>query len=159
MGSFAAPPRVARPRLSLVGTHTRRILADMSLSDDLRTFVGLCEQGKTLEAIQRFYAEDVVVFENHERARAGRDACLAFEREALARLKQPATLRARAHAVEPQLGVAFVEWTVRFVGDDQRPMRLEEVAVQRWGRGRIVEERFYYEGLVDEGDEEEPASA
>ncbi|HEX6244677.1 MAG TPA: nuclear transport factor 2 family protein [Polyangiales bacterium] len=132
----------------------------MSLSEDLREFIRLCEQGKTLEAIERFYAEDVVVFENHERARAGRDACLAFEREALARLSQPATLRARAHAVEQQSGVAFIEWAIRFIGDDERPMRLEEVAVQRWGRGRIVEERFYYEGLVDEGDEDpEPTSS
>lgn len=131
----------------------------MSLSDDLREFIRLCEQGKTLEAIERFYAEDVVVFENHERARAGREACVAFEREALARLAQPATLRARAHALEPQSGVAFIEWTVRFVGEDERPMRLDEVAVQRWGRGHIVEERFYYEGLVDEGDEDQdPAS-
>ena len=129
----------------------------MSLSDDLREFIGLCEKGRTLEAMERFYAEDVVVFENHERARAGRDACLAFEREALARLREPATLRARAHAVEAQSGVAFIEWVVRFIGEDQRPMRLDEVAVQRWGRGRIVEERFYYEGLVDEGDEDEGA--
>ena len=126
----------------------------MSLSDELREFIRLCEQGKTLEAIERFYAADVVVFENHERARAGREACLAFEREALARLSQPAKLRARAHAVEQQSGVAFIEWVIRFIGDDERPMRLEEVAVQRWGRGRIVEERFYYEGLVDEGDED-----
>jgi ketosteroid isomerase-like protein len=127
----------------------------MALSDELRELIRLCEQGKTLEAIERFYAEDVVVFENHERARAGREACLAFEREALARLEQPATLRARAHAVEPQSGVAFIEWVIRFMGDDNRPMRLEEVAVQRWARGRIVEERFYYEGMVDEGDEQE----
>ena len=47
-----------------------------------------------------------------------------------------------------------MEWVIRFVGEDARPMRLDEVAVQRWAGGRIVEERFYYEGLVDEGDEE-----
>ena len=126
----------------------------MTLSENLRALVALCEQGKTLEAIERFYADDVVVFENHERARAGREACLAFERSALAQLKEPARLRARAYAAEPQLGVAFIEWVIRFLGDDGRPMRLEEVAVQRWSGGRIVEERFYYEGLVDEGDED-----
>jgi hypothetical protein len=30
------------------------------------------------------------------------------------------------------------------------------VAVQRWAGGRVVEERFYYEGMVDEGDETQP---
>jgi hypothetical protein len=32
-------------------------------------------------------------------------------------------------------------------------VRLEEVAVQVWEGGQIVQERFYYEGVVDEGDE------
>lgn len=132
----------------------------MSTAESLREFLKLCEQGQTLEAITRFYAEDVVVFENHELARAGREACLTFEREAIARLKEPAKLRAKASAVDAQSGVVFIEWVIRFLGDEDRPMRLDEVAVQRWAGGRIVEERFYYEGIVDEGDEEQedPAS-
>jgi hypothetical protein len=32
-------------------------------------------------------------------------------------------------------------------------MRVEQVSVQRWHRGLIIEERLYYEGVVDEGDE------
>jgi ketosteroid isomerase-like protein len=129
----------------------------MTLSESLRELVSLCETGKTLEAIERFYADDVVVFENHERARAGREACLAYERAALAQLKEPAKLRAKACAADAQSGVAFIEWVIRFLGEDDRPMRLDEVAVQRWAGGRIVEERFYYEGMVDEGDEDEQA--
>jgi ketosteroid isomerase-like protein len=130
----------------------------MTFAANLREFIQLCEQGQTLEAIARFYAEDVVVFENHELARAGREACLAFEREAIARLKEPATLRSKASAIDAQSGVAFVQWLIRFLGEDDRPMRLDEVAVQRWAGGRIVEERFYYEGMVDEGDEDEAAA-
>lgn len=126
----------------------------MTLVESLRELVSLCERGATLEAIERFYADDVVVFENHERARAGREACLAYERSALAALKEPAKLRAKAYAVDPQSGVAFIEWVIRFLGDEDRPMRLDEVSVQRWAGGRIVEERFYYEGMVDEGDED-----
>ena len=131
----------------------------MTLIESLGAFIALCEQGKTLEAIERFYAEDVVVFENHERARAGREGCLAFETNALAQLTEPARLRARAHAANAQAGVAFIEWVIRFLGEDGRPMRLDEVAVQRWAGGRIVEERFYYEGMVDEGDEDAPDAA
>jgi ketosteroid isomerase-like protein len=131
----------------------------MALGENLRALVSLCEGGETLEAITRFYAEDVVVFENHERARAGREACLAYESAALAELKAPAKLRAKAYAADAQSGVAFIEWVIRFVGEDGRPMRLDEVSVQRWAGGRIVEERFYYEGLVDEGDEDDEAEA
>ena len=49
-------------------------------------------------------------------------------------------------------GVAFLEYVIRYTPRGGRPMRLEEVSVQAWECGRIVEERFYYEGLVDEGD-------
>jgi hypothetical protein len=132
----------------------------MTLTEQLRAFVDLCERGATCEAIERFYALDVVVFENHERARAGREACLAYERAAVSAMKEPARLRAQACAADPLRGVTFIEWVIRFLGEDGRPMRLDEVAVQRWAAGQIVEERFYYEGMVDEGDEEpEPAGS
>jgi ketosteroid isomerase-like protein len=129
----------------------------MALSDRLREFVALCESGSTLEAVARFYAEDVVVFENHERARAGRKACLAHEQEALARAPAPARLHARSSAANELTDVSFVEWVIRFVSDDGRPMRLDEVAVQKWAGGQVVEERFYYEGVIDEGDAAEPS--
>lgn len=131
----------------------------MSLEQKVDAFVKLCEQGHTVAAIEQFYADDVVVFENHERARAGRDACLAYEKDAVASAHEPARLRARARAVDPRSGVAFIEWVIRYIGEDKRPMRLEEVSVQRWASGRIVEERFYYEGVIDEGDAEERDTA
>jgi ketosteroid isomerase-like protein len=124
----------------------------MALADQLREFVALCEAGSTLQAVESFYAEDVVVFENHERARAGRKACLAYEQDALSRTVTPARLRARSTAANELTGMSFIEWIIHFVSDDGRPMRLDEVAVQKWAGGQIVEERFYYEGVVDEGD-------
>src|SRR5262245_33409503 len=126
----------------------------MSPEERLREFVALVEAGRSLEAIERFYADDVIVFENQERARIGKVAAVAFERDALAASPAPAVVRAHASAFDPRTGRSFVEWTIRFVGREGRPMRLDEVAVQSWARGTIVEERFYYEGIVDEGDPE-----
>ena len=122
------------------------------IRDRLTELVRACEAGNTLDAIERFYAEDVVVFENYERARAGRRACVDYERAALAEQPRPPKLVARAFAADEAREVSFVEWVIRFEGQDGRPMRLEEVAVQRWSGGAIVEERFYYEGAIDEGE-------
>ena len=122
------------------------------IRDRVRELVRACESGQTLEALERFYAEEVVVFENYERARAGRQACIEHERAALAEQRGAPKLVARAFAADEASGVSFVEWVIRFEGEDGRPMRLEEVAVQRWANGQIVEERFYYEGAIDEGD-------
>jgi hypothetical protein len=129
----------------------------MALADQLREFIALCEAGSTVQALERFYAEEVVVFENHERARAGRKACLEFEREAQTQAREPAQLKARSFASNETTSVTFIEWVIRFVSDEGRPMRLDEVAVQTWARGQIVEERFYYEGVIDEGDANEPS--
>lgn len=131
------------------------MVAGMSVAhirDRLVELVRACEAGHTLDAIERFYAEDVVVFENYERARSGRAACVEYERAALAEQPRPPKLVARAMAADEASGVSFVEWVIRFVGRDGRPMRLEEVAVQRWSGGAIVEERFFYEGAIDEGE-------
>lgn len=123
----------------------------MTPDERLRDFITLVESGRSLEAIDRYYADDVIVFENHERARVGKKAAHEFERDALANAAPP-TAKAHAAAVDPRSGRSFVEWTIRFTSSEGRPMRLDEVAVQTWAAGRIVEERFYYEGIIDEGD-------
>jgi ketosteroid isomerase-like protein len=123
-----------------------------SLLDDVRTFQLLLEQGKTVEAIERFYGTDVCVFENRELARAGAVKCAAYEREQLSKQQSPPQFRFGRVAVDEQSQVAFLEYVLRFTGSDGRPLRIEQVSAQTWERGRIVEERFYYEGVVDEGD-------
>jgi len=127
--------------------------------EDLRRrldeFVGLVESGRSVEAMQRFYAEDVMMFENRELSRAGRDACIAYEREQLSKSGRP-HLKATKRAADPQTGVSFIEWVVQFRSPSSgRPIRLEEVAVQKWSNGEIIEERFYYEGVIDQGDEDD----
>lgn len=113
----------------------------------------LLSRGETLAVIERFYAPDVVVFENRTLARSGREACLRYEREQLGQQPEPPRFRFLSTAVNEVDGVVFLEYTLRFMGPDQRPMRLEQVSVQHWHRGLILEERHYYEGVVDEGEE------
>lgn len=122
----------------------------------LDEFIRLAESGKSVEAMERFYSEDVLMFENRDLSRAGRDACIAYEREQLALQGKRPKLRATKRAANEDSGVSFIEWVVQFRSPETgRPIRLEEVAVQKWSEGRIIEERFYYEGVIDEGDEEE----
>jgi ketosteroid isomerase-like protein len=126
-----------------------------SLKENVDRFCELLQRGEPLRAMEQFYATDVCVFENRTLARAGREQCLAYEREALARVRETPSFKLHRHAVNENAGVAFLEYTVRFVTSEGRPMRLEEVSVQTWDGDRIANERFYYEGVVDEGDEPE----
>lgn len=123
------------------------------LAKQLEAFVALSRAGRTLEAIERYYAEDVVVFENRELARAGREKCLDYERSALAGLAEPPRFELRGAGVDEAREKTFVEWVLHFVTREGKAFRLEEVAVQKWHGDRISEERFYYEGVVDQNDE------
>lgn len=126
-----------------------------SLASKVRAFAELLAQGRSLEAMERFYAAEVTLFENRELACAGKEQCLAAERAALAKQPEPPRIKLLKLAVDEEQGHAFLEYVARFSAADGRAMRLEQVAVQTWERGLIVEERFYYEGVVDEGDETE----
>lgn len=106
--------------------------------------------------MDRYYGEEVIVFENRQLARAGRNACLAHEQALLALQPQPITCKVLKAAFDEASGHGFLEYVLRFADPDGSPMRLEEVAVQRWSEAKIVEERFYYEGMVDEGNDAPP---
>jgi ketosteroid isomerase-like protein len=126
-----------------------------TLAKQVKEFVELVTTGQTVESMERFYSEDVNVFENRELARSGRAICVAEEARLRAAQPSPPRVRALKIAVNEADGVAFIEWIFRFTSPEGRPLRLEEVAVQKWEHGRIIEERFYYQGLVDEGDDED----
>lgn len=119
----------------------------------VREFAELLQKGRPLDAMEKFYAPDINVFENRQLARAGKARCLQYERDALANQPEPPRFKLLKLAVDEARGHAFLEYVVRFRASDGRPQRLEEVAVQAWYDGLISEERFYYEGVVDEGDE------
>jgi ketosteroid isomerase-like protein len=118
-------------------------------------FEALIVQGRTVEAIERFYADDVIVFENRSMARAGRENCARWEREQLQRLVQPPRIQVRVRALNVEARVAFFEVVIRWTESNERMMRLEEVMLQRWEGLRIAQERFYYDGIVDESDDDE----
>ena len=122
------------------------------LAKHVAAFAELVGSCRTAEAIERVYDEDVCIIENRELARAGKSACLAYEREQLAGQPTAPRIRVSKFAVNEEQGVAFLEYVIRFTSQEGRAMRLEVVAVQTWSGGKVVQERFYYEGLVDEGE-------
>jgi len=119
------------------------------LKEDVRAFVELVVAGRTLEAMERFHADNVELRENHAAPRVGKAFNLEWEHKSLASLAEPPRTVARAVTLDADEGVSMIEWDITFVPKGGRPLRLEEVAVQRWRDGRIVSERFFYEKFVD----------
>ena len=105
--------------------------------------IALVEQGKFVEALQEFYAEDASMQENNAPPRVGLAALVAHERGVLAAFKQVRTRPVEGFLVDGDRVV--INWVFEFVGQDDRTLRMDELAYQLWRGDKIVRERFYYD--------------
>lgn len=101
----------------------------------------LIVQGKSVEAFDVFYAENVVSQENEDPERVGREAWKAQRAEMEKNLKS-FDARVVSHAANGD--VSFSEWELNFEIQGMGPVRMVQVAVRHWKDGKVVRERFYH---------------
>jgi hypothetical protein len=106
--------------------------------------IAMAEQGKFLEAIQEFYADDATMQENNQPPRVGLAALLENERRVLASLKEIRVNRAGSFIVDGDR--AAINWVYHFIDSQGRELPRDELADQVWRDGKIVCERFFYTG-------------
>ncbi|MDX1935163.1 MAG: nuclear transport factor 2 family protein [Capsulimonadales bacterium] len=106
---------------------------------ELLEYIG---QGRILEAMKEFYAEDVVMEEPRYGTTVGLAANIAREEQFLAFVKEWKSFSVPNLVVGEN--VSFYENALDFVGADGNDYHMEQVAVQTWENGKIVRERFYY---------------
>ena len=104
--------------------------------------------GEILDAFEKYYHEDVVMSDNNQDHRRGKDRNREHEKQFVGGIKAFHGAEIKSSAVNetgPDSGTAFTEWFMHFdheaYGDDTK---LEQVAVQEWKDGQIVRETFYH---------------
>jgi ketosteroid isomerase-like protein len=98
--------------------------------------------GKALDAFEQYYADDVVMQENSEEPRAGKEANRKAEVEFFSSLSAFNEGKLVSSAVNGD--VTFGEWFMDVTFKNGHRAKLAQVAVRRWKDGKIVHERFYY---------------
>jgi hypothetical protein len=115
-----------------------------STRERVQGLIALAEQGKFLEAIQEYYAEDATMQENEQPPRVGLTALLENERRVLASIKEIRINRADSFVVDGDR--AAINWVYHFIDDHGRDFHRDELAYQVWQDGKIIRERFFYAG-------------
>ena len=107
--------------------------------DTLNTMI---QQGRIMEAMKEFYADNVVMAENDAEPTVGLAANL--ERElAFVNNTQWHGLELKDVVVDGD--TSMVRWWMDFTNSDYgQRMAFTQVAYQRWEDGKIAEERYYY---------------
>jgi ketosteroid isomerase-like protein len=115
----------------------------MPSRERVNAFVATVREGRYVDAIAEFYAEDATMRENLGDERRGRDTLIAHEKAVLGSVKGIATTRAEPVIVDGDRVV--VGWTFEMTGQDGVVRRMRELALQTWRGDEIVEEQFFYD--------------
>jgi len=98
--------------------------------------------GKALEAFEQYYADDVVMQENSDEPRVGKELNRKFEVEFFSSLAEFHDGKLLSSAVNGD--VTFGEWYMDITFKGGHRVKATQVAVRRWKDGKIAAERFYY---------------
>ncbi len=113
----------------------------MPSRDRVAALIQRVEEGKFVEALQEFYADDATMQENANPPRVGLAKLVEHERGVIAAFKQIRTLPVKSWLVDGDH--VIINWVFEFTRPDGSRFRMDELALQRWRGDRVVEERFY----------------
>lgn len=106
-------------------------------------FVQLVEEGRTVEAMVRYYAEHASMQENQAAPRVGKRALIEHEEAALASIAALKATCIRPIFVSGDFVV--LRWAFEIEDKRGKTMRFEELAHQRWQGELIAQEQFFYD--------------
>ena len=109
----------------------------------VQEFVSYVEQGKFLEAMEEFYADDIIMQENLKPPTVGKAANIERERGFVAWIADLRLSRAAAVVVDGDQVV--IHWQSEYVGTDGAHVRYDQLTHQLWRGDRIARERFVYD--------------
>jgi len=110
---------------------------DKQLNDQILT-------GDVLNAFETYYADDVVMQENLDEPRAGKETNRKYEQQFVESVAEWNHAELLGSAVNGDQ--SYSEWAYEFTFKNGQRMKIAQVAARRWRDGKVVQERFYHKG-------------
>src|SRR4051812_27885450 len=106
----------------------------MPTKQRVQELVEYVESGRIIDAIDRFYADDVSMQENSAAPVVGKAANRERERAFFASVT---VHQNRARSIVADSDHAVISWLLEFTGADGKRYRLDQLAFQTWKNDRI----------------------
>jgi len=102
----------------------------------------MVQEGKILEAFEKYYADDVVMQENEEAPRVGKEVNRAYEEAFVHGVVEVHEMKVLGIAVGENYSTTetFMDVTHKDWGRIART----QVSVAHWKDGKVISEKFYY---------------
>ena len=114
------------------------------MADDVRVheLLEYIREGRIMDAMREFYADDVIMEEPAYGRTVGLAAHLEREQKFVDPVQELRNFEATKVGVGP--GSSLYENVMDWTDVDGNEVHVEQVVVAKWEAGRIVHERFYY---------------
>ena len=102
----------------------------------------LVVEGKSLEAFEKYYHDDVMMQENENIPTLGKEANRYREKEFYAAVTEFRS----AKPIKITVGedISMVQWHYDYTHRDWGTRNYSQVSVQEWKDGKIIKEQFFY---------------
>ena len=114
----------------------------MSIKPQVLDLIRLVEDGQMLDAITKYYAEDIAMQENVAPPTVGFQ--VNYDREA-AFYGSLLALRFRLASLMIEGNRAIINWVFDYTTSDGKQYRMDEISIQTWENGKVVHERYVYD--------------
>ena len=114
----------------------------MEILEKINDLNNLILTGKLLDGFDKYYHSDVEMQENDAEPRLGKAANREYEVAFVGMVEEWHGAEVKSVAVGEN--VSTVEWMMDMTLKGMGRMKREQVAVQRWKDGQIINEKFYY---------------
>ncbi len=127
-----------------IQTRVERKRGNMSTDSNVRIheLLDYVKEGRIMDAMREFYADDVVMEEPAYGKTVGLEANLEREEKFVASVKQFKGFEATKVGIGE--GVSLYENVMDWIDVNDNEVHVEQVSVMEWRDGKIVHERFYY---------------
>lgn len=117
----------------------------MTLKEKTHDIYNMIGEGKLLDAFDKYYADDVIITEPRG-TWEGKGNCRAHEVEFLSMVKEFHGMEVKAITSDEENGIVMHETSMDVTFQDGTRVNMEQAGVQQWKDGKVVHERFYYQG-------------
>ena len=116
----------------------------MNIKENVKELNDMILNGKIMEAFEKFYADDVVMQENSDEPRVGKDVNREFEKRFVDNVEEFHGMELKATAFTDDGNMAMNYWDMDVTMKGAPRKKSSQIAVQKWKDGKIVKERFFY---------------
>lgn len=115
----------------------------MNCYDKAKGLYTMLEEGKLLEAKEKYYHDDVIVIQADGRIRKGKDENIKYDKDFINNIDEIYGGKIQAIASDENRKISMVEFWINLKQKDGTKRIIAEVAIQQWEDDKIIEERFY----------------